>query len=267
MRTYPPVGRRAARIKSAWISTAWPTRRTRGARATASTGEDNQLSRRVVFGGNGNFARATEETSAYVQDSWRIRPSLLVDLGLRYDRDGLVGNHNVSPRFGFGWSPPGEHRQRISGGSAVIYDASSLRLFTRPLDQFSITSTSITAARSRAGRRFRRSIDPALRLRSPRYQSWTLGLEQRLPGNFPAARRLAAPPRARRLHLAGAPGARRGGARAGTGAVPPPAARHRVHARRRPATFRFLLRHRRRSFPGSTNSWRPMRAGARFQTP
>lgn len=148
-------------------------------------GEGQRLTRRVRFSGNGAFARSTYETSAYVQDSWRVRPSLLVDLGLRYDRDGLVSNNNVSPRLGFGWSPWGGTSTRISGGWGVVYDASSLRLFTRPLDQFSVTEyfdPSGAMVRGPAIAAF--AIDPGLALRSPRYQTWSLGLERKLPGNF-----------------------------------------------------------------------------------
>ena len=180
----PPMGGGLHRVKTGVdldrVSYSQDARRT----GYGVYSQNGLLSRRVVFGGNGGFARATYETSAYVQDSWRVRPSLLVDLGLRFDRDGLVSNNNLSPRFGFGWSPFGSVNTRISGGFAVVYDASSLRLFTRPLDQFSITEYfDMSGAMVRGPAVSVFTIDPALHLHSPRYQSWSLGLERRLPGN------------------------------------------------------------------------------------
>jgi hypothetical protein len=141
--------------------------------------------RRLVFGGSGAFAKSNFETSAYVQDSWRARATLLFDYGIRVDRDALVPLNSVSPRFGFGWSPWGVEKTRISGGYATIYDASSLRLFTRPLDQYTLTTyyyPDQTVARGPAATLY--WIDPARRYRRPQYHSLSLGLEQILPGGL-----------------------------------------------------------------------------------
>ena len=69
-----------------------------------------------------------------------VQSTLLLDVGIRMDRDKLVPRNSWSPRLGFGWSPWGSEKTRVSGGYTVIYDASSLRLFTRPLDQYTLTT-------------------------------------------------------------------------------------------------------------------------------
>jgi hypothetical protein len=145
---------------------------------------DGSLVRSVIFGGNGRFGRSNSEASAYIQDSWKVRPGLLLELGLRQDWDRLVGNWNVAPRAGFAWSPPGLDSTKVSGGFAFIYDQTSLRLFTRPLDQYSLATyfdSSGEVVRGPAVSCFRIDGTP---LASPRYRNWTIGLEQRIAGLY-----------------------------------------------------------------------------------
>ncbi len=96
--------------------------------------------RKVTYGGSGIVSQVNYEASTYVQDGWRLRPSLLLELGLRSDWDRLLGNWSTSPRIGFAWAPPRFENTKISGGYALMYDATQVDLFTRPYDQYSITS-------------------------------------------------------------------------------------------------------------------------------
>jgi outer membrane receptor protein involved in Fe transport len=65
----------------------------------------------------------------YVQDEWRIRPTLTVNAGLRYDQQFLdtiaTDTNNVSPRLGFAWSVTPHTVVRASGG--LFYDRVPLR--------------------------------------------------------------------------------------------------------------------------------------------
>jgi hypothetical protein len=97
---------------------------------------------------------------AYIQDDWRIKPNLTLNLGVRYEffgvpyeRDGLQGDivqnagglvntvgrisdltvqktdhwykndwNNFAPRFGFAWSPFKDGKTSIRGSFGVFYD-------------------------------------------------------------------------------------------------------------------------------------------------
>jgi hypothetical protein len=145
---------------------------------------DGSLMRRVLFGGAGAFQRFNFEASSFVQDSWRVRAGLLFEIGLRADWDDLVRRANLAPRFGFAWSPPGMKHTKISGGYGIIYDAANLRVFTRPLDQYSL----ITGFNSDGSVAY--GPEPSIyaiynvHLKSPRYSNWSASVEQELPHGF-----------------------------------------------------------------------------------
>ncbi len=137
--------------------------------------------RRTVYRGNGVFERVNFESTVYLQDSWRVRPGLLLELGARGDWDRLLRNWNFSPRLGFAWSPLGQRNTKFFGGFARIFDSTSLRVFTRPLDQYSVSTYFDPAGAVMRG--------PALsiyridngNLATPRFHNWNLGFEHEWP--------------------------------------------------------------------------------------
>ncbi|MBI3682836.1 MAG: TonB-dependent receptor [Acidobacteria bacterium] len=137
--------------------------------------------RRTIYHGNGQLHRVNLEMAGYLQDSWRLRPRLLIEAGVRIDWDRILRNWNLSPRLGFAWSPFGLEGTKVFGGFARIFDATSLRIFTRPYDQYSLSTYFApdgTPIRGPALSIYR--IDnPSLA--SPRYHNWNLGVEHQLP--------------------------------------------------------------------------------------
>src|SRR5262249_11162676 len=60
---------------------------------------DDSLSRKIDFEGNPGSRRDNTEVGLYLQDRWAISNRLLVEAGMRFDRDGIVKRILASPRL------------------------------------------------------------------------------------------------------------------------------------------------------------------------
>jgi hypothetical protein len=91
--------------------------------------------------GNPYIGLRATEYNAYVQDDWRVRPRLTLNLGLRYELNsvpkevnGLIaeqyrfrGDHNnFAPRFGFAWQADRDGKTAVRGGYGVYYNVLEL---------------------------------------------------------------------------------------------------------------------------------------------
>ena len=102
-----------------------------------------------------------------------------VEYGFRQDWDQLVGRFVFSPRASIAYSPDGAGKTKISGGYGVIHDASSLSMFSRALDQYSIT-TSYLPDGSPLGTPGMTMFWANGNYFMPRYRNVSLGFEQRM---------------------------------------------------------------------------------------
>lgn len=147
--------------------------------------EDRTLSRKSTFVAGGSFSRNNFESSVYGQDRWSISKRLLLENGLRLDRDNIIRHISVAPRVAATYLVTSDGNTKLSGGIGLYYDAMNLDLITRPLtgqrfDQF-YASDGTT------------SLGPPLitsfqvneqSLRVPRYLNWSVGLERKLPAEI-----------------------------------------------------------------------------------
>lgn len=86
-------------------------------RYTSATGTPNASVDNNIFG-------------LFVEDAWRARPDLTLNLGLRYDREygdalrpfkGFPDDNNIAPRFSFAWTPAGDRKTSVRGGFGRFY--------------------------------------------------------------------------------------------------------------------------------------------------
>ena len=100
--------------------------------------------------GNTVVAQTNPNLGFYLQDEWKVRPSLTLNAGLRYDLQFLdtiaTDRNNVSPRAGFAWTPLASRRMVVRGGFGLFYDRLPLRALANALlssnNTTSLTNTS-----------------------------------------------------------------------------------------------------------------------------
>lgn len=91
-----------------------------------------------AFGAPGQ-SQSNPNFGVFVQDEWRVRNSLTVNAGLRYDVQWLpspiqTDTNNLAPRVGLAWSP-GDHQTVIRGGFGIYYDRIPLRATSNALQR------------------------------------------------------------------------------------------------------------------------------------
>ncbi|MEP6850963.1 MAG: TonB-dependent receptor [Acidobacteriota bacterium] len=86
---------------------------------------DGSLAQRIDFLPGKPLAFSYNEMDAFVQDRWTVNTKLTFDAGFRYDRDGVTGRNDISPRISFLYSPAKNGRTVIRGGIGIFYDRTS----------------------------------------------------------------------------------------------------------------------------------------------
>jgi hypothetical protein len=72
--------------------------------------------------GNVHYSVTENLWSLFAQDDYRLRSNLVLNLGLRYDRQSLTDDtNNVAPRLGFAWNPGNDARTVVRGGYGIFY--------------------------------------------------------------------------------------------------------------------------------------------------
>jgi carboxypeptidase family protein/TonB-dependent receptor-like protein len=140
---------------------------------------------------------SNQQYAAFLQDDWRIRPRLILNLGLRYeiitvlkDQGNLLGNFdpnaatglvqvgagesaayhgdhdNVSPRIGLAWDINGNGKTVIRAGGSIMYEQLAFNLFDNVanvlgLNQVPTGATLVTCSTNPCGAGSTQVLTPA----------------------------------------------------------------------------------------------------------
>ena len=156
---------------------------TQDARRTGYENYDREgrLLSRTTFGGPGFLALRNFQVSSYVVDAWRVREGITVEYGVRADWDELVRRTVLSPRLAIAYSPFEGNRTRFAAGYSVVHDASSLSMFARALDQYSITTQFSDDGTPVAPSALTTFSTSGQVHRMPKYKNLSAGMEHQLP--------------------------------------------------------------------------------------
>ncbi len=87
-----------------------------------------------------NATPAHKMLSAYLQDSWAVRPNLSVNLGIRWDEQRIYDSSGVkqidlkkdfAPRVGVVWDPASDHKTKVFGSFGYFYEQIPMDLVIR----------------------------------------------------------------------------------------------------------------------------------------
>jgi hypothetical protein len=83
--------------------------------------------------------QSNPNAGAFAQDEWRVRPSLTINAGLRYDVQFLpapvtTDANNVAPRLGVAYAP-GDHKTVVRAGFGIYFDRIPLRATSNALQR------------------------------------------------------------------------------------------------------------------------------------
>ncbi len=88
------------------------------------------LLRRLDFQQKEPYQDIDLEVSAYGQDHWTINSRLAVDMGMRFEHQGITETTRVAPRFGVAWMPFPKVGTILRTGIGVFYDRVPLNVYS-----------------------------------------------------------------------------------------------------------------------------------------
>jgi hypothetical protein len=91
---------------------------------------DGTRSQQFDYEGAGLLSRNKTQFLTYFEDKWTLNRQMSLFYGVRYDRDNIASENNISPRVGFAFLPLVDGRTVVRGGVGVFYDDINLNVAT-----------------------------------------------------------------------------------------------------------------------------------------
>jgi outer membrane receptor protein involved in Fe transport len=129
----------------------------------------------AAFAGPSSTDIRNQEYGGFIQDRIALNPKLQVELGLRYDRERVVGRDNFSPRAAFSFLPFGTPRSKVSGGAGLFYDNITLLGLQLPQLQRRLTTVYLNGEPAAAPSATAVGVNSGLR--NPSSIHWNLSWE------------------------------------------------------------------------------------------
>jgi hypothetical protein len=144
--------------------------------------ESGALTRQIQFENAARFQKPNFEASGYAQDRWSPSERLLLELGLRLDRDTILRRVSLSPRFSSSYLLARGGDTKLSFGVGLYHDATNLDLIARPLSGQRFDFFYAPDGSGPIGEPVETMFRVNERaLQVPRFLNWSAGLERKLP--------------------------------------------------------------------------------------
>ncbi|PYV88359.1 MAG: hypothetical protein DMG05_15700, partial [Acidobacteria bacterium] len=93
--------------------------------------QDSQgrLLKRIEFVNGKPFDRSDLEMGFFGQDHWLMGPKVALDLGMRFERQGITETFRIGPRIGLAWTPFSHQQTVIRSGFGLFYDRVPLSVY------------------------------------------------------------------------------------------------------------------------------------------
>ncbi len=140
-------------------------------------GIDGLPNSRIDFTGPSSQRIRSTDVAFFAQDRWRLNDRLILDLGLRVDRDGVLTEINASPRLGFALGVLPDGKGILRGGAGYFFGRMPLNVAAFSSYEKQTVSYLRGAAAGRAVQ-FRHFADNELH--SPYGAIWNIEYDQRL---------------------------------------------------------------------------------------
>lgn len=140
---------------------------------------DGTVAERLDFDGPSAQDQRGLDVAAFVQDRWSLSPRLLVEPGLRVERDGVTSRTHASPRMGLVIGLAGDGDTVLRGGAGVFLERTPLNVGAFESFEAATVSRFGPDGLSQIGAPVA-YVHDARELRTPRSVVWNIELDQRV---------------------------------------------------------------------------------------